>query len=778
MGRLYLFLGIMLFSTMLYGQKHTINGIVHEKGSMETMIGVNVYLPNLMVGTTTNNYGFYTLTLPAQDSVDIRWSFVGYKVVQKRISLKSNQRIDIVLEANSLLDEVVVSATKIEKESEKTQMSIISLTPMEIKSIPMLLGEKDVFKALQLMPGVQKGNEGSSGIYVRGGGPDQNLIILDEATVYNANHLFGFFSLFNGDALKSIELTKGGFPARYGGRLSSVVEMNMKDGNKEKFAGEAGIGLLSSRLLFEGPIIKNKSSFVVSGRRTYIDILARPLIQNQTDGASAGYYFYDLNAKANYTLNDKNKIYLSGYFGRDKFYFNNEDKSNSLTKNGLFWQNSTATFRWNHLFNEKLFFNSSLIFSDYTLKLYSEDKFLGDTYFLSYSSGIQDFSAKFDAQYYPNPNHVLRTGLVSTFHAFTPSAFVIKSSSSVDDFNRKVKNEALETAIFIEDDWKTPIKLKLNSGIRISSFVVGDKTYINPEPRFSANYPLKNNFSIKASFASMSQYLHLLSTTGIGLPTDLWVPATEQTAPQKSWQIAGGVVKDFLKRDFSITLEGYYKKSNHIIGYREGASFLMINDAASSSEFDWENNITSGQAWSYGAEVLIRKSAGKFSGWIGYTLSWTQMQFDELNFGKKFFARYDRRHDISVVVIYTIKKDLVLSATWVYGTGNAVTLPKALYAPVSYSANTFYRTVSDYGERNSFRMPSYQRLDVGLQFIKNRKKYERVFELGIYNAYNRKNPFFLYLSTSYNYQNNSSKQIIKQVSIFPLIPSVSWSIKF
>lgn len=778
MMRFSLLLGLLFLSNSMFGQKHTISGFVHEQGSMETMIGVNVYIPEKLVGTTSNSYGFYTLTLPAQDSIDVRWSFVGFKTCQKRISLKSNQKIDIILEPNSLLEEVVVSASSFEKESDKTQMSSIIITPMEIKSIPMLLGEKDVFKALQLMPGVQKGNEGSSGIYVRGGGPDQNLIILDEATVYNANHLFGFFSLFNGDALKSIELTKGGFPARYGGRLSSVVEMNMKDGNKQHYSGEAGIGLISSRLMLEGPILKNKSSFVVSGRRTYIDALAQPIIRAQSEGASAGYYFYDLNAKVNYVFSNKNKIYLSGYFGRDKFYLNDNSSSQELMKNGLYWQNATTTLRWNHLFNDKLFANSSLIFSDYTLKLYSEETFSGDKFSLSYKSGIQDFSGKFDAQYSPNPNHLVRAGFVAIYHTFTPSAFVIKSSLATEDFDNTLKNEALESAIYLEDDWKTSFKLKVNGGIRLSSFVVGDKTYINPEPRLAANYPLKNNLSIKASFASMSQYLHLLSNTGIGLPTDLWVPATENTLPQKSWQIAGGLAKDFLKQDVSITLEGYYKKSNNIIGYREGASFLMIEDASSSNEFDWERNITSGQAWSYGAELLVRKTAGKFTGWIGYTLSWTQMQFDELNFGKKFYARYDRRHDISIVAIYNIKKDIILSATWVYGTGNAVTLPKSSYAPAPYHRFGYFQTVTDYGDRNSFRMPSYQRLDIGLQFIKKREKYERTFELGLYNAYNRKNPFYIYLTSKYNYDNNTQKQIINQVSIFPLIPSISWSIKF
>lgn len=767
---------ILLFASPISAQKYTISGFVHEKGSQESMIGVNVYAPTLLTGTTTNVYGFYTLTLPAQDSVDIRWSFVGYQPVIKKISLKSHQQINIELQPSILLQEVVVKADAIKKESDKVQMSTIEITPLEVKSIPMLLGEKDVFKALQLMPGVQKGNEGSSGIYVRGGGPDQNLIILDEAIVYNANHLFGFFSLFNGDALKSIELTKGGFPARYGGRLSSVVEMNMKDGNKEKFGGEAGVGIISSRLLLEGPIIKNKSSFIVSGRRTYIDVLAQPFIKSSSGGANAGYYFYDLNAKVNYNFGDKNKLYLSGYFGRDKFYFKSSDVQ-SQSENGLYWQNATATLRWNHLFSNKIFSNTSLVFSDYTLNLFAKETYSGDVFDLSYRSGIRDFSGKFDVQYIPNPMHLVRVGFSTIYHTFTPSAFVVKSSMATDNFDNTVKNEALETSLYLEDDWKTSFKLKINPGIRLSSFVVGNKTYINPEPRLSASYPLKNNLAIKASFASMSQYLHLLSNTGIGLPTDLWVPATEKVSPQKSWQVAAGLAKDFTKSNISVTLEGYFKKSDHIIGYREGASFLMIDNSSTTDEFNWEKNITSGQAWSYGTELLVRKTAGKFTGWIGYTLSWTQMQFDELNFGKKFYARYDRRHDISVVAIFKFTDDISLSTTWVYGTGNAVTLPKASYSPVPYDGNFYFGSINDYGDKNSFRMAAYHRLDIGLQFHKKRTKYERTIEIGLYNAYNRKNPFYIYLSTKYN-TDGTMKQVLNQVSIFPLIPSISWSIKF
>ncbi|MFZ4414195.1 MAG: TonB-dependent receptor [Bacteroidales bacterium] len=772
---LYTLLIILICSFTLYAQKITVSGYVSEKGNRESLIGVNVYLPKYSIGTTTNAYGFYSITVNKEDTVGIIWSFVGYQSIHKKINLQNNQEINIELNPSIILEEVVISGIREKKVSEETQMSTISLKPIDVKNIPALLGEKDVFKALQLMPGVQKGSEGSSGLYVRGGGPDQNLIILDEAVVYNANHLFGFFSLFNGDALKSIELTKGGFPARYGGRLSSVIDMTMKDGNKEKFSGEAGIGIISSRLLLEGPIVKNKSSFIVSGRRTYIDILMQPFIQSTTN-STVGYYFYDLNAKINYDFGNKNKLFLSAYFGRDKFYMS--ETGDNIVNNDFYWQNVTATLRWNHLFSNKIFSNTSLIFSDYTLKLNAEEKYHEDIFLLNYKSGIRDFSAKFDVQYLPNTNHQFRLGLNTTYHIFTPSAFVVKTDLLSENIENTIQNKGIETAVYIEDDIKIRNKLKLNPGLRISGFSVGDKIYINPEPRLSVSYLLKKDLALKASFASMSQYLHLLSNTGVGLPTDLWVPATENVKPQKSWQIAGGLAKDIEAYDLSITLEGYYKKSDNIIGYREGSNFLLIDDPSNATEFNWEKNVTSGQAWSYGCELLVRKTAGRFSGWIGYTLSWTQLQFDELNFGMKYYARYDRRHDISVVGFYSISENITLSATWVYGTGNAITMPKASYSPVPFNDNYFGRNVQDYGDKNSFRMAPYHRFDIGIQFHKKRPKFERIIELSLYNAYNRKNPFFYYLTTKYNAADGTQKSVINQVTLFPIIPSISWSIKF
>lgn len=774
---LYLFLYIMALQSLQAQEKFTISGYVNEKGSKENLPGVTVYAPKLKVGTSSNTYGFFSLTLP-KDSVELIFSYVGFKAQKLTLYLDKNINVDIELGAEDL-QEVTVTADEARRISQETQMSTVDIPIEQIKQIPALLGEKDVLKVIQLMPGVQKGSEGNAGIYVRGGGPDQNLIIMDEAPVYNANHLFGFFSIFNGDALKSVELIKGGFPARYGGRLSSVIDLQMKDGNKEKIHGEAGIGIISSRLTLEGPIIKNKCSFLVSGRRTYIDALIYPFLPKT---GKAGYYFYDMNAKVNYVLNNKNRLYLSGYFGKDKFYLKTKN-DDSESQAGIEWGNATGTLRWNRVFNSRLFSNLSLIFTNYKLGIESKEKYNNDYYNLKYSSSIRDFGAKYHFDFMPNPAHYVRFGINATSHRFVPQALVVKASTPVNEPGKAKPIDTYEGGIFIEDDWKMTSRLKMNIGLRLSAFSNGGANFINPEPRAGARYLLGDNFSLKGSYAMMNQYLHLLSNTGIGLPTDLWVPATNRVKPQQSQQVALGLAKDFPNKSLTITVEGYYKWMKNVLNYKEGASFLSINNnSESEAKNDWQNNVVSGSALSYGAEVLIQKKAGKFTGWIGYTLSWTWLQFDSLNFGERFPARYDRRHDISLVGIYKINDHITLSATWVYGTGNAITLPLASYGVeqssipgVQQSAYTnVLASVSDYGKKNSFRMAAYHRMDLGIQFHKKLKRCVRTFEFSIYNVYSRQNPFFYY--TEYNPGLKKSK--LMQISLFPIVPSVSWSYKF
>lgn len=773
-------------------QRYTISGFIKERGSGELLAGTSVAIPKHKTGTTTNVYGFFSLTTTS-DTFDLIISYVGFKTKVYRVDLRENTELAIEMEPVTTLTEVVVSADKYRKISTENRMSVIEIPIEQIKDIPALLGEKDVLKVVQLLPGVQKGSEGNSGLYVRGGGPDQNLIILDDATVYNAFHLFGFFSLFNGDALKSVELTKGGFPARYGGRLSSVLDMSMKEGSKEKIHGEAGIGLLSSRLTLEGPIVKGKSSFLISGRRTYADLFYRPFLPSGTD---AGYYFYDLNAKANYELSAHNKLFLSGYFGRDKFFFS-QGSSDDKFSAGITWGNATGTLRWNHVYNSKLFSNTSLIFSDYNFTNYIEAGFSGKTFSLQYQSGIRDFVLKHDFDFRPSPNHTVRAGLVVNYHTFTPSAIVTQDDLSGQSTNNVQRIHAFENAIYIEDDIKIGPKLKINPGIRLTQFTPKGRQYFNPEPRLSATYMLKPDLSVKASYAEMNQYIHLLSNTGVGLPTDLWVPSTDYVKPQHSRQVAAGVAKDFEAQNFSLSVEGYYKTSNNIIAYKEGASFLDV-DAGSNEDnagrLNWENNVLPGKGWSYGAEFFLQRRQGRFTGWIGYTLSWTQLQFDGLNNGKKFYARYDRRHDISVVGMYKLRKEekgrrgITLSLTWVYGTGNAITLPIAEYAaPVDNPgrANNLQGGngtpyVSQYTGRNAFRMAPYHRMDAGIQFHKKHERFITTWEVSVYNLYNRANPYFYYIGNEDDgfFAGAGQKRVLKQVSLFPVIPSVSWGIKF
>jgi hypothetical protein len=775
---------LLLFLTIsgLQGQtskRYTISGFVREAGSGELLIGVNIYLSDHRTGTVTNNYGFFSLTLPETDSVEITASYVGFRSETRRISLHGNAEMNFDLKSNVLLEEVTITAERAERQSESARMSTVSVPVAQVKNVPSLLGEKDVMKVLQLMPGVQKGSEGNSGLYVRGGGPDQNLIILDDAIVYNVSHLFGFFSLFNGDALKSIELTKGGFPARFGGRLSSVLEMNMKEGNKEKWHGEGGIGLISSRLTLEGPIVKNKSSILLSGRRTYADVILSPIIK-ATEETDAGYYFYDLNAKINYDFGRKNKLYLSGYFGKDKFHANYSEEYDE--KASFDWGNATATLRWNHLFSSKLFANTSAVFSDYRfgISYKMKDQVSNENYYAEYYSGIRDLSLKFDIDYLPSPSHWIKAGAITIQHRFTPYVFIEIDEPLNVNKKQKEQTDGVESGIYIEDTWKPFTNVKVNGGVRFSHFLASKEQYHFFEPRLSAAWNLGNDYALKASYASMNQYIHMISNTGISLPTDLWVPTTDRVKPQQSRQVALGAVKDFTVPEMSVSIEGYYKKMNNVIGYKEGATFIQIEEVASGEGISWEDNVTSGHAWSYGLEFLIQKKEGRFNGWIGYTLSWTQMQFDSLNFGKKFYARYDRRHDISLVGTFKLNDHITLSGTWVYGTGNAVTMPVSVYPAPEYAdiyiSGNMGNYIKEYGQKNNYRMAPYHRLDLGIQFHKEKKWGERIWEISVYNVYNRKNPFFYNIDYVSAYGRSYTR--LKQVSLFPIIPSFSYSFKF
>lgn len=778
--------------------RYTISGYVKESGSGENLLGVSIYVPELKLGTVSNDYGFFSLTLP-EGNHEVLISYIGFATEKRPIDLNADVSWSIDLTpASEALDEVVVTSDEKVQESKVTQMSAMRLNPLDVQDIPALLGEKDVLKSLQLLPGIAGGTEGSSGFFVRGGTPDQNLIILDDAVVYNSNHLFGFFSVFNGDAIKSVEAFKGGFPARFGGRLSSVIKIDMKDGNKEKLSGKFNIGLISSSVLLEGPINKGKTSFIVSGRRTYADVLAQPFILAQTDGeGSGGYYFADLNFKVHHVFSPKDKLYWSNYYGRDKFYAKYDDEF-SKGESRIGWGNITSTLRWNHQFGNKLFANTSAIFSNYEFMVTEENETKTD--FNDYdfkfrtSSGINDYTAKTDFDYYPNSRHSIRFGAIATRHNFTPQRVLIREFSNEVDTEQELNS--LETALYVEDDWKVTDKLSLSPGARLSYFKYNDQDYLNFEPRLALSYNIKPDLALKASYSRMNQYIHLLSSSGIGLPTDLWVSSTDKVRPQQSSQVAIGIAKDFLNKDYSLTVEGYYKKMDDVIAYKEGASFLALSDLETGKSTNWEENITSGQGWAYGSEVLFRKQTGALTGWLGYTLSWSERQFDELNLGNKFFDRYDRRHDISIVGIYKPQERITWSATWVLSTGNNYTLPnlqrlsdQGNLAIRNLNRNSFFGgfgSIEDFSTaRNNFRAETSHRLDLGVQFHKKlRKDRERTWGISVYNTYARQNPFVYVINETYDdkgdedFTNDTRQKELTRISVLMLIPSFNYTFKF
>lgn len=767
-------------------QKYTISGYVEDKESGERLLSANVYQPETFEGGITNNYGLYSLTLPA-GLQKITVSYVGYQAVTLDLTLRQDTVINFELSPMINLEEVVVSAEKARSAVRSTQISMTELNAKEIKAIPVLLGEVDVLKALQLLPGVQSGNEGTSGIYVRGGGPDQNLILLDGVPVYNANHLFGFFSIFNPDAIQSVKLIKGGFPARYGGRLSSVLDIRMKDGNNKHFAAEGSVGLISSKLTVEGPIVKDKTSFIVSGRRTYIDVLAQPLIQwnNARSGGSnstGGYYFYDATAKLNHRFSDRSRLFLSTYLGKDLAYLRTKDKGSEYLYEddfGLGWGNLTTALRWNYMITPKLFSNTTITYSQYNFNTgvessETERDTLVNNFSFSYDSGIRDWAGKIDFDYVPNPNHTIKFGYNHIYHTFSPGVTVFEAGvsgpNSIDTTFGNQEIYAHEMELYAEDDWSIGTRFKANFGVHASAFLVQDSTYYSVQPRLSARYMVNESMSIKAAYSHMTQYIHLLTNSGIGLPTDLWVPSTALIQPQKSVQYALGVVYE-LQEGLEVSLEGYYKTMDNLIEYKEGASFFSIQGG-------WEDKLEFGRGNAYGMEFLLRKQYGKTSGWIGYTLSWANRQFENISFGEWFPYRYDRRHDVSIVLNQEIKEGIDLGVTWVYGTGNAVTLPLEKYGSLNsfWYGFSYFDGVDYFEQRNNYRMPAYHRLDVGLNFRKDTKWGTRTWSFGVYNAYNRKNPFFIDFDEEY-VPDGPNKVVLKQYSLFPIIPSISYSFK-
>jgi len=757
MKRLFAFASFFaVLATTVSGQKYTISGYITDASSGEVLIGASIYVPALKVGAVTNAYGFYSLTLGA-DSIGVVIRYLGYKTEYKKIDLKKNIELNMKLQTLQL-GEVVITGSKASDNIDKPQMGVIDVPITSVKELPAIFGEKDLFKVLQLLPGVQAGSEGSAGFYVRGGGADENLILLDGAVIYNPFHLAGFFSIFNGDAIKSVELYKGGFPAQYGGRLSSIIDITMKDGNAESFHGEGGIGLISSRLMFEGPILKDKVSFMVSARRTYLDILIKPFLPPGTDAA---YYFYDLNAKVNYKISDKDRVYLSGYLGSDVLSTLDTNPGDT-TGVGVSWGNKSATARWNHVFSPKLFANTTAIYDDYIFAISEQMNSIQ----AKIESGIQDIGGKIDFDWYPTPLNHIKFGGIYTYQKFIPS-LVEGQIGNIGFTNEQIKF-VHSAAAYVNDEYTYSDRLSFDIGLRAPFFDYKQTTYFDVEPRLTAKYSLSRTTSLKASYVMMFQNIHLLSNSSISLPTDLWVPSSNIVKPEQSQQVSAGIFKNFLDNAFETSAEIYYKKSNNVIEYKPGTDIFFNPDI--------DNALYFGQGWSYGLELFVKKNTGKFTGWLSYTLSWANLQFDQLNNGAPFPATYDRRHNFSLTGIYNFNKSWAFSAIFVYETGSSLTLPLGTYnVPVPNGAIQ----VLDYGSMNFYKLPPYNRLDIGIKYTKQHKKYEGEWRLDIYNAYSRQNPYFVFISTNWLDPNaNITWPAAVQISIFPIIPTVSYSFKF
>ncbi len=783
----------------VYAQEYTVSGFVRDAESGEPLIGAAVYDTVSMRGTTANKYGFYSLKLPAGRRV-LRVAYVGYTPQTRTVTLTGDLRWDVQLSGALRLQEVKVVARR-KRPVETIEMSSHSIAPQQLKKVPTLLGERDPLRVVQMLPGVHMGSEASAGYHVRGGSPDQNLILLDGVTVYNANHLFGMFSVFNGDAIQHLELLKGGFPARYGGRISSVLDIRMKEGNTQHFRGDASIGLISARILAEGPIKKNTTAFMISGRRTYIDVLARPFIllaqlANPNEKGIAGYFFTDWNLKVHHRLSDRDRLYLSAYYGNDKAYFGYQSRYIDFREDFdgyLRWGNITQSLRWNRVWRNDLFSNLTLVFTRYRFNVGAKIQEISfepfnDTFEASYDfvSRIQDIGGDYHLEYYLHRHHTVRAGVGYLYHHFRPGVNIIQArltgSPSFDTTFGNQDISAHEGFAYVEDEFKVGTRLQGNAGVRVAVFNVQGHVYPSVEPRLSLRYTFTEDLVAKASFARMAQFIHLLTNPTISMPTDMWVPATPRVPSQSGNQWAAGLA--YALGPFDLTLEGYYKTMQNVIAYRDGASFI-------GTSADWESLVTSGRGWSYGAEAMIKKDAGRFNGWVSYTLSWSWRQFDEINFGRPFPYKYDRRHNLAVVANYVLRdksfkserKTIEVGAAWTYMSGHLATLPEATYPAIPperipWGERVIYLLEREYVPyRNNFRFPAYHRLDLALHFTRSWGPWKRTWSIGAYNVYNRFNPFFLYINTLYTGP-HSGERVLQQVSLYPILPMINLSISY
>jgi len=774
----FIFLLLFLNYYELVAQNNTISGYVTDAKTGERLIDAGIYDKYSGAGTYTNEYGFYSLSLK-NDSARIVVYYIGYKEWIKNIKTDTSTYLNIDLDPVLMLDEVIISGENngINKNSE-----LKTLSTKEVTTLPGFAGEKDFMKTMHLLPGINAGSEGSSSIFVRGGGDGQNLILLDGVPVYNTDHVYGFLSVFNSSAISHLNIYKGGFPARYGGRLSSVIDVRMKEGNLYEYHGNIVLGPVSSSICFEGPVIKGKTSFMIAIRRTLLDIITRPFMNffsmmNDDAGSLFGYYFYDANIKINHTFSDKDRIFLSFYSGKDKLFswqLNEFSMGLNEIDNDFNWGNITAVARWNHIYGNKLFSNTGVSYSRYKNGTMNLEQFsdyqTGDvfkSYLYEFNSQVQSLSAQIDWDWRINPANNVRFGINYQNMYYSPGKTVTKT---LNDGQFLVESSIIPNKrsndgyIYVEDDiiYKN---IETNIGINFSACFVDSTIYPTIQPRIRAAWLVSENFSIFGSYTEMTQNIHMLTRNTMDLSTDLWLPSTSTIKPMYAKQGVVGCKYEFNK-SITASFEAYYKNMDNLIEYREGANYIE-------NQPDWESLVTAGSGKAYGVEFLLEKKSGIVSGWVSYTLSKSTRKFEELNGGKEFPFKYDRLHNISIVAIWNINENVNLSATWVYYTGTAYTLTEGLYPTIYPDGSNYGYWAQALSERNGYRMPDYHRLDISANFSKIKKRGTRIWSIGIYNLYNRQNPYFMYLD-----YNDSGNAILKQVCYFPIIPSFSYSFNF